>query len=374
MKNPGLTIYSGANSAKRRVKPVHEDKPAKSLNGNGADVGMFADSRLTELLGIDHSAAVASALREALLDPVAALTANPGKRLRAQVVSMTYRLFHDDRAVSFSAAKQCRDCADVIELMHAGSLIVDDIEDGSKMRRGRPALHVQFGVPLALNAGNWLYFWPFELLKDAGLAAEQMACLYERYNRTLLRAHFGQALDLGAKVPQLLQNSVAEVCLAGMTLKTGALMGFAAALGGTVAGKPQRVIESLDAFGVDLGIALQMYDDLGNVIGKCDPQKRFEDLLLSRPSWVWACAANCSDAYEYETFLSAVAELPNAKSLESWIAFHDLIPTTRASARQHLDYAFDRLKQRLCEADLAWSSRALHELRQLGEEIAVAYG
>ncbi|MGZ8450919.1 MAG: polyprenyl synthetase family protein [Candidatus Binatia bacterium] len=374
MKNPGLTIYSGANSAKRRVKPVHEDKPAKSLNGNGADVGMFADSRLTELLGIDHSAAVASALREALLDPVAALTANPGKRLRAQVVSMTYRLFHDDRAVSFSAAKQCRDCADVIELMHAGSLIVDDIEDGSKMRRGRPALHVQFGVPLALNAGNWLYFWPFELLKDAGLAAEQMACLYERYNRTLLRAHFGQALDLGAKVPQLPQSSVAEVCLAGMTLKTGALMGFAAALGGTVAGKPQRVIESLDAFGVDLGIALQMYDDLGNVIGKCDPQKRFEDLLLSRPSWVWACAANCSDAYEYETFLSAVAELPNAKSLESWIAFHDLIPTTRASARQHLDYAFDRLKQRLCEADLAWSSRALHELRQLGEEIAVAYG
>ncbi|MGZ8466834.1 MAG: polyprenyl synthetase family protein [Candidatus Binatia bacterium] len=374
MKNPGLTIYSGANSAKRRVKPVHEDKPAKSLNGNGADVGMFADSRLTELLGIDHSAAVASALREALLDPVAALTANPGKRLRAQVVSMTYRLFHDDRAVSFSAAKQCRDCADVIELMHAGSLIVDDIEDGSKMRRGRPALHVQFGVPLALNAGNWLYFWPFELLKDAGLAAEQMACLYERYNRTLLRAHFGQALDLGAKVPQLPQSSVAEVCLAGMTLKTGALMGFAAALGGTVAGKPQRVIESLDAFGVDLGIALQMYDDLGNVIGKCDPQKRFEDLSLSRPSWVWACAANCSDAYEYETFLSAVAELPNAKSLESWIAFHDLIPTTRASARQHLDYAFDRLKQRLCEADLAWSSRALHELRQLGEEIAVAYG
>ncbi len=374
MKNPGLTIYSGANSAKRRVKPVHEDKPAKSLNGNGADVGMFADSRLTELLGIDHSAAVASALREALLDPVAALTANPGKRLRAQVVSMTYRLFHDDRAVSFAAAKQCRDCADVIELMHAGSLIVDDIEDGSKMRRGRPALHVQFGVPLALNAGNWLYFWPFELLKDAGLAAEQMACLYERYNRTLLRAHFGQALDLGAKVPQLPQTSVAEVCLAGLTLKTGALMGFAAALGGTVAGKPHRVIESLDAFGVDLGIALQMYDDLGNVIGKCDPQKRYEDLSLSRPSWVWACAANCSDAYEYETFLSAVAELPNAKSLESWIAFHDLIPTTRASARQHLDYAFDRLKQSLCEADLAWSSRAFNELRQLGEEIAVAYG
>ena len=374
MKHHGLTMYRGMTQAKRRLAPVSDDKPNRLASGAGTEAAMFADGRLAELLGIDHSAAVESALRQALLDPVASLTANPGKRIRAQLVAMTYRLFYDDRAVSLTAAKQCRDCAEVVELMHAGSLIVDDIEDGSEMRRGRPALHVQYGVPLALNAGNWLYFWPFELLKDAGLAAENMACLYERYNRTLLRAHFGQGLDLGAKVPQLPQTSVAEVCLAGMTLKTGALMGFAAALGGTVAGKPDRVIESLDAFGVDLGIALQMYDDLGNVIGKCDPQKRLEDLSLSRPSWVWACAANSTDAYEYETFLHAVAELPNAKSLESWIACHDLIPMTRASARLHMDRAFERLKQRLCGSDIAWSSRAFNDLRQLGEEIAVVYG
>ena len=335
---------------------------------------MFADGRLAEMLGLAPSAAVESALGSALLDPMAALINNPGKRLRAQLVTMTYRLFHDDRAVSFAAAKQCRDCAEVVELMHAGSLIVDDIEDGSQMRRGRPALHVQFGVPLALNAGNWLYFWPFELLKEPALPQNKWLFAYERYNRTLLRAHFGQALDLGAKLPHMPQDSVAEVCLADMTLKTGALMGFAALLGGTVAGEPDRVLEALDAFGVDLGIALQMYDDLGNVIGKCDPQKRYEDLSLSRPSWVWACAANCTDAYEYETFLQAVAELPCIESLESWIDSHDLIPTTRASARQHLDRAFDRLKQRLCESDIAWSSRAFNELRQLGEEIAVAYG
>ena len=127
-----------------------------------------------------------------------------------------------------------------------------------------------------------------------------MLFAYERYNRTLLRAHFGQALDLGAKLPYMPQDSVAEVCLADMKLKTGALMGFAALLGGTVAqANPITCLSALDAFGVDLGIALQMYDDLGNVIGKGDPQKRYEDLSLSRPSWAWACAANCTDAYEY---------------------------------------------------------------------------
>src|SRR5512139_2180103 len=195
MKYQGLTMYSRSAPAKRRIAPTADDKPGRPV-GAGTDAAMFADGRLAELLGIDHSAAVESALRDALLDPVASLTANPGKRIRAQLVAMTYRLFHDDRAVSLTAAKQCRDCAEVVELIHAGSLIVDDIEDGSAMRRGRPAMHVQYNLPLALNAGNWLYFWPFELLKEAGLAAEQLVPAYERYNRTLLRAHFGQALDL----------------------------------------------------------------------------------------------------------------------------------------------------------------------------------
>lgn len=374
MKQQGFTMYGRATPVKRRIAPAAEESASRSVGGSGAEVGMLGDGRLAALLGTEHSDAVERSLREALLDPVASLTANPGKRIRAQLVAMTYRLFHDDRAVSLSAAKQCRDCAEVVELMHAGSLIVDDIEDGSAMRRGRPALHVQFGVPLALNAGNWLYFWPFELLKEAGLAADQLLTVYERYNRTLLRAHFGQALDLGAKMARLPQDSVAEVCLAGMTLKTGALMGFSATLGGTLAGAAPAVLSALDDFGVDLGVALQMYDDLGNVIGKSDPQKRYEDLLLSRPSWVWACAANSADAYEYEEFLNALGELPTPESLERWIAVHGLIDSTRASARRHLDRAFDRLERRLHSADTAWSVRVFNELRQLGEEIAVAYG
>jgi len=212
------------------------------------------------------------------------------------------------------------------------------------------------------------------LLKDAGLAAEQLVSAYERYNRTLLRAHFGQALDLGAKMAQLPQRSVAEVCLAGMTLKTGALMGFAAALGGTVASTSRPVQALLEAFGVDLGVALQMYDDLGNVIGKCDPQKRYEDLSLARPSWVWACAANASDAYGYEGFLDAVAKLPDVARLESWIGAHDLVRIARAGARQQLDRAFERLEQGLRVSRTDWSARTFGELQQLGEEIAVAYG
>jgi len=287
---------------------------------------------------------------------------------------MAYRLVHGDATASLMAAKQCRACADVVELIHAGSLIVDDIEDGSQLRRGRPAVHVEYGMPLALNAGNWLYFWPFEVLKDSGLSRDQLLTVYEHCHRTLLRAHFGQAIDLGAKVNHLAQSSVAEVCFASIKLKTGALTGFAALMGGAVASASEMTLTVLDDFGVDLGMALQMFDDLGNVIGKCDPLKRYEDPSLSRPSWVWACAADLSDAYSYEGFLAAVARLPDATLLEKWLDSNDLIEVTRKSAREHLELAFARLERRLAANDIAWSARAFNELRQLGEEIAVAYG
>ena len=374
MKNSGHNDHLIAAYSKHPARDVYAESRNFAAEGWHSEGGIVADGRLAALLGLNSDGVVEEVLRNSLLNPVSELTANVGKRVRAQLVSMAYRLVHGEATGSLLAAKQCRTCADVVELIHAGSLIVDDIEDGSQLRRGRPALHVQHGMPIALNAGNWLYFWPFELLRQSALPKDQLLLIYERYHQTLLRAHFGQAIDLGAQVHYMPQHAISEICLAGMKLKSGALMGFAAALGGTIAGASEKNIDVLDEFGVDLGVALQMFDDLGNVIGKGDPLKRYEDLLLSRPSWVWACAAQESDPYAYEAFLAAVARLPEATLLENWFHSHDLIEATRLSARKHLDLAFARLERRLAAHEVAWSARAFNELRQLGEEIAVAYG
>jgi hypothetical protein len=53
---------------------------------------------------------------------------------------------------------------------------------------------------------------------------------------------------------------------------------------------------------------------------------------------------------------------------------HDIVPQTRRSARNYLDLSFDALKDQLDATGARWSRRALEELRDLGEEIAVAYG
>lgn len=53
-----------------------------------------------------------------------------------------------------------QDIATIIELIHNGSLIVDDIEDGSDLRRGKPCVHKIYGEDIAINAGNAIYFLP----------------------------------------------------------------------------------------------------------------------------------------------------------------------------------------------------------------------
>jgi geranylgeranyl pyrophosphate synthase len=372
LKNPSLDLSNEA-PAGRVISEEPKNQQTRNTDREGLGSMLPAHERMAELLGLDDPSIVEDVLRSALLDPLAESTSTRGKRIRGQLVTLGYRLVSDAPA-SLVAAKQCGWCADVVELIHTGSLVIDDIEDGTSVRRGRPALHVQFGVPIAVNAGNWLYFWPFELLRQTDLPADKIFYVYEHCHRTLLRAHFGQAVDLGARVDSLPQPRVAAVCLASMKLKTGALMGFATILGGAIAGASECVLSILDEFGRELGVSLQMFDDLGNLIGKCEPAKRYEDLRLSRPSWVWACAADSSSARAYQQFCTAVASLPDARELDLWTEAHNLAERVRACAHRYLDAAFRQLKERLDSANVRWSKRAFEDLRELGEEITVAYG
>jgi geranylgeranyl pyrophosphate synthase len=330
-------------------------------------------AELSGLLGLRGGAAVDDIIKVALLNPVKELTSNRGKCIRGKLVALSYRLVAEGSTPSLGETAQCRTCAEVVELIHAGSLVVDDIEDGSITRRGKPSLHIRYGLPTALNAGNWLYFWPFQLLKGLELPSRTVLSVYEYYHRTLLRAHFGQAMDLDSRVDRLLQNRVPEVCLATMELKTGALMGFAMVLGAAIGGSTEAGISLLDQFGRDLGVALQMFDDLGNVLGIREPAKKYKDLVLYRPSWAWGCAARTSLPRDYEQFVAAVDELPSARELENWIDKHRLIQRMRENARHQLQSAFDHLKVGLELKHVRWSVRVLDEIRELGEEIALAY-
>ena len=326
---------------------------------------------LSKILSLRSGGRLDDLLNPVLFAPIRDLTARPSKKIRGQLVEITYELVTPIRLRSPAARANCRVCAQIVELVHAGSLVIDDIQDGSVVRRGRPALHRQYGLPVALNAGNWLYFWPLQLLSGLNLPAEKELALYRAYHRTLLRAHFGQALDVGLRMDALDQDRVRDTCYASMELKTGALIALASVMGAVLGGACEKAVTALEEFGHAFGVALQMFDDLGNLSSRQDPGKRFEDLLLRRPSWAWACAAESLTKKSYEQFMAAVQRLPDAGPFEQWLAKNDLASQARSRAQEHLARSYEQLRLNLEPKNI--EPIAFRRLRALGEKVAEAY-
>jgi geranylgeranyl pyrophosphate synthase len=216
--------------------------------------------------------------KRALVGPAGEFLARPGKALRTTIVKAGWLLGGGD-AHAFPDR-----LALVLELLHAGSLVIDDVEDGSLERRGEPALHCLVGTPLAINTGSWMYFWALAELADLGLDPSALATAV----RALVRCHQGQALDLSVAITELDPRDVAAVVATTTKLKTGQLCRLAAELGAIAAGASLERRAQIGAFAEAMGSGLQMLDDLGSLACPERREKGREDLRAARPTWPWA--------------------------------------------------------------------------------------
>ena len=189
-----------------------------------------------------------------------------GKRVRGLLVLATYRAAGGRGDASPLAA--------AVEVVHAYSLIHDDLPcmDEEELRRGRPTVHVAFGVAAATAAG--LAMVPLAVLcaSDASHRLRLSASASGRIVAELMRASGaggmigGQLLDLDAEGRGVTLMQLEQIHLA----KTGALIAAAARLGGIAAGATPRSEAALDRFGADLGLAFQIADDVLDVTATSD--------------------------------------------------------------------------------------------------------
>ncbi|MCX6771006.1 MAG: polyprenyl synthetase family protein [Candidatus Micrarchaeota archaeon] len=151
-----------------------------------------------------------------------------------------------------------------IEMFHNFTLIHDDIEDGSELRRGKPCMHIKYGVPLALNAGDGLFMMVWrETLSIRSLKREEA-------QRRLLFAFTevleGQALELGWHKDGVWDVSEKEY-LKMVGGKTGALIAVSCGVGALLGGADKKTCEAMARFGAGIGMSFQIIDDVLNVIG-----------------------------------------------------------------------------------------------------------
>jgi geranylgeranyl pyrophosphate synthase len=237
-------------------------------------------------------------LTEVLFNPVRDLVSGQSKKVRSGLIFASAGLCNSTLAKTASLQGSCRALAELLENLHAGSLVIDDIQDRAEFRRGNPALHVKLGVPLAINAGNWLYFHALNFLPKAQLPPQQELKIHRLCHQTLFDGHIGQALDVGVRIDQVEQTRVGLICESAMMLKSGALMSLASQMGAVVAGASESVQQFFGDFGTRFGCALQMFNDLKEFSTANEATNR--DLFLHRPSWIWAVAARELSPSRYE--------------------------------------------------------------------------
>jgi geranylgeranyl diphosphate synthase type I len=158
--------------------------------------------------------------------------------------------------------------AAALELVHNFTLIHDDIEDHSPLRRGRPAVWSVWGIPQAINAGDGLFIVARNALlrlRERGISPEVILDCVAVLDATILRICEGQYLDLAFER----RLDVDEAAYTGMIArKTAALLEAAVHLGALVGGAPGEVTAALRAYGGALGLAFQVQDDLLGVWGE----------------------------------------------------------------------------------------------------------
>lgn len=241
-----------------------------------------SDEWLRSNLGDDASVVARRHWEQALHRHARELMSRPGKRVRARLVEAGWMLAGGD------PEKLPSDLPSIVELLHLGSLIVDDIEDDSPRRRGGPALHRQAGLPLALNTGNWLYFLPLALMDALPLSPMVIRALHKHSTAALLRCHYGQGLDLSVRVHSLDPSELPSMVRAITALKTGSLGALAVLLGSVAAGARDEQARACGEVGRELAVGLQMLDDLAAVRVPSRIDKGLEDVRYGRATWPWA--------------------------------------------------------------------------------------
>jgi geranylgeranyl pyrophosphate synthase/predicted secreted hydrolase len=231
------------------------------------------------------------------------------------------------------------------ELMHVGSLIVDDVEDRSTVRRGSPTAHLLYGEPLAINAGTAAYFMAEPPLENSDLPAETKLRIYHLYFDVMRAGHAGQALDL-AGMDNLLSLAVESGDVAPLErrvltihrLKTGVPAGLAARVGAILGGGSDVQVQALGAYFEAVGLAFQIVDDVLNLRGFHDNLKqRGEDLSSGKVTLPVVYGLGRADARERARMAATLRSCPDADGARTMIARLEALGALAACDAQALD-------------------------------------
>ena len=184
-----------------------------------------------------------------------------GKRLRATLPWLVAKAVGDTHSGLL-------DVGAAIEIIHNFTLVHDDIMDDDDVRRGRPAVHVEYDLPTAINAGDAMLAIAFEAMAVAeGIEPDLLPFLVKRIGRMVRKCSEGQQLDIEFEDREVVSEEEYIEMIHG---KTAAMFLTCAEVGSHLAGADEEIIQCMHDWGLALGLCFQLMDDLIDVLSDSD--------------------------------------------------------------------------------------------------------
>ena len=226
-----------------------------------------------------------------------------------------------------------------IEIIHNFTLVHDDIMDNDALRRGRPAVHIEYDNPTAINAGDAMLALSFEVLSESeSISDDHFRRLVQTIGGMVRRVSEGQQMDMDFEN----QDDVSEDSYMRMIAgKTAAMFQVCSESGAMLSGADENTVSAMAEWGLQLGLCFQLMDDLIDVTGDSE--------TLGKPAG--------SDILEGKRTLIAIHALQQDQ--DTLPAFHELYGSNSDDENEGL------MKQALAELRTSGSidhalARAMH--------------
>jgi geranylgeranyl diphosphate synthase, type II len=196
---------------------------------------------------------------ESLYDPLRYMLSLGGKRMRPILVLLANNLFGGKMEQAMPAALG-------VEVFHNFTLLHDDIMDKAPLRRGNSTVHEKWNGNIAILSGDAMFVKSCQLITQTHPAA--MPAVMNLFLKTALEVCEGQQLDMDFETRDTVD---VDEYIEMIKLKTAVLVGACLGIGAQIAGATEEEVKHAYDFGVNLGVAFQLQDDILDVYG--DEQK-----------------------------------------------------------------------------------------------------
>ncbi len=270
---------------------------------------MLTSSQLLEKINVYIANLPYSHEPKGLYAPIEYVLSLGGKRIRPVLMLMAYHLYEEEVDNILSAAAS-------IEMYHNHTLLHDDLMDRADLRRNKATVHKIWGDNTAILSGDTMLILAYQLM--SGCSTSHLKDVLDVFNKTTLEISEGQQFDMEFETREGVSE---EEYIEMIRLKTSVLLAASLKIGAILADAPEKDIEELYDFGIQIGLAFQLQDDYLDVYGDTAVfgKNIGGDILCNKKTYMLINAFRLANAEQ-------------RKELESWVARSEYVPQEKVKA------------------------------------------